>query len=435
MSKVKIIFVIFFLSFSTMVSAGIIHVPGDQPTIQAGIDAAANDDTVLVADGTYTGTGNRDIDFNGKGITVRSENGADYCIIDCEGSDVNPHRGFYFHGGEQEDSIVHGFTIQNGYAVNGGGIKCSNFSSPTISGNIIRNNHASNRGGGIYCINNANATITNNMVILNTVDEDGGGIFCENTCPVIKNNYICWNTAPPSYGLGGGIYCDSSKSMIANNTICGNSALAGGGILCDYHFAGPDVTVIDNNLVFGNTAEYAGGGIMMSWIDSTMTNNTVVGNACGWGGGGGILAYEACELTISNTILWNNQAAGGGIELHVNLMAYNSSIVTISYSDVKGGLKAVHVQLSSTLNWGDGMIKADPLFIDPENDDFHLRQTPCQIMPWGMDNPCVDAGDPVSEKIRGTTRTDGVPDSGIVDMGYHYPPYAWTDKWLEEIPD
>ncbi len=73
-----------FMVFPVLGMADTIHVPGDQPTIQAGIDAAVDGDTVLVADGTYTGDGNRDIDFFGKAITVRSENGAENCIIDCE---------------------------------------------------------------------------------------------------------------------------------------------------------------------------------------------------------------------------------------------------------------------------------------------------------------------------------------------------------------
>ncbi len=46
--------------------------------IQEGIDVAVSVvDDVLVKDGTYTGAGNKNINFGGKAITVQSENGAD----------------------------------------------------------------------------------------------------------------------------------------------------------------------------------------------------------------------------------------------------------------------------------------------------------------------------------------------------------------------
>ncbi|MHC4528674.1 MAG: BACON domain-containing protein, partial [Planctomycetota bacterium] len=92
------------------------------PTIQAAIDAAEDRDVVVVADGTYTGPGNRDLDFEGKAITVRSENGPENCIIDCQGTPGEPHQAFYFHSGESADSVVEGFTITNGYSRFGGAI-------------------------------------------------------------------------------------------------------------------------------------------------------------------------------------------------------------------------------------------------------------------------------------------------------------------------
>jgi hypothetical protein len=82
-------------------------------TIQTGIDLAPERWTVLVANGTYTGDGNKNLDFGGKAIDLKSVGGAENCVIDCE----NSGRGFYFdHTGETADSIVDGFTIQNGDA-------------------------------------------------------------------------------------------------------------------------------------------------------------------------------------------------------------------------------------------------------------------------------------------------------------------------------
>ena len=111
--------------------------------IQETINAAWHGDTIIVRDGTYTGDGNRDIDFGGKAITVRSENGPENCVIDCQGTESEPHRGFYVHSGEGGNSVIDGFTIENAYADGGkwqercgGGIYCYE-SSPTITNNTI----------------------------------------------------------------------------------------------------------------------------------------------------------------------------------------------------------------------------------------------------------------------------------------------------------
>ena len=124
-------------------------VPSQYPTIQAAIDASVDGDVVIVADGVYTGTGNRDIDFGGKMLTVQSENGPESCIIDCQASSGNRHRGFFFHTNETAAAVLDGLTIQNGYApynepcyYSGGGILCQYNANPTIRNCILRANHA-----------------------------------------------------------------------------------------------------------------------------------------------------------------------------------------------------------------------------------------------------------------------------------------------------
>ena len=110
---------------------------------------------MLTLKGIYTGNGNRDIEFSGKTIEVRSESGPEETIIDCDGSVENPHRGFLFQSQEKSGAILSGFTIRNGYARDmfpydcGGGIFCEAASSPTITDCILAGNHAEYCGGGI----------------------------------------------------------------------------------------------------------------------------------------------------------------------------------------------------------------------------------------------------------------------------------------------
>jgi hypothetical protein len=72
------------------------HGPASFNNIQAAIDDSNDGDVIIVKPGTYTGDGNRDINFWGKAITLRSKNGPENCIIDCQGSEAQPHRGFFF---------------------------------------------------------------------------------------------------------------------------------------------------------------------------------------------------------------------------------------------------------------------------------------------------------------------------------------------------
>ncbi len=127
-----LIVILSLLSFSTALG-GIITVDDDGVAdfnnVQAAIDDANDGDEVVVQPGTYTGEGNRDIDFSGKAITVRSTDPNNPVIvaatvIDSGGTYFNQHRGFYFHSGEDANSVLLGLTITKGSAGYGGGIYC-----------------------------------------------------------------------------------------------------------------------------------------------------------------------------------------------------------------------------------------------------------------------------------------------------------------------
>jgi len=381
--------------------------------IQEGIDAASDSDTIIVADGTYTGTGNRDMDFDSRAIVVRSENNAISCIIDCQANPEDRHNGFNFQNGEGHASVVHGFTITNGYSpYHGGGIFCD-ASSPTITNNIITGNYGTSDGGGIYC-ESSDAFIAGNIISNNWTYDEGGGIRCSGGNPVIKNNLIHSNQT--YNGNGGGIYCESA--LITDNTISGNTSTAhGGGICCGSAAITHNVissnwakdgdgggiycgsAMIGNNLIYSNSTDRSGGGIYRYFSNGTATiyNCTLTGNlAYQFHTGEGIYG-SGTGTEVTNCIIWNNG---------VNEV---SGTISLTYSDIKDGYPGI------------GNINADPLFESSSRGDYFLLQSLSDSKP-SLISPCINTGDPASEMIHGTNRVDNVQDMGVIDMGYHYRP-------------
>jgi hypothetical protein len=409
-----------------------IQVPGDFPTIQQGIDNALNGDTVLVAPGTYK----EGVSFLGKAVTVMSQDGPEATWID-PGSWKSA---VTFENGETKDAVLQGFTLTNGRNNDGGGgIRCIG-ASPTIQDNCIVDNNLgaylkhsgagifckdsfmvlegnlvsgngtdslTNRGGGIFCEGGApvlkNNRFEKNRAILgggayvldaaaaisrNTFCKNesrfGGGIYCEgNPSAAIKNNTITSNLVTGPMDGGGGIYCKHSSPVISNNLIALNlgdlkEETMGGGISC-YGTAHP---VIAGNLILSNTA-YRGGGIGLSFgAEPTLINNTVAGNTAGFWGGG-LFAVEDCHFEVVNTIFWSDTAPNANEICLAWVGPPNTCSMTISHSDVEGGKLGVHVDPNCSMNWGAGMIEADPLFVDTADLDCHIR----------YDSPCRDAGD------------------------------------------
>jgi len=126
--------------------AGTILVPQQHATIQAAVNAAANGDTVIVADGVYAGPGNRNIDLLGKAITVRSASGPAACTIDASGDPAEERTGFMLNGVQSAQAVIDGFTVTGGDQFNGGGIYIGG-GSPTVQNCVFTGNHADCWGG------------------------------------------------------------------------------------------------------------------------------------------------------------------------------------------------------------------------------------------------------------------------------------------------
>jgi len=376
--------------------------------IQQAIDAAVAGDTVIVLRGTYAGDGNRDLDFKGKAITVRSEdsNDPDLVIIDCRGTADNPHRAFEFHQYETPLSVLDGVTITGGYHERGGGMYCGDGARPTVTRCTFRGNSAL-LGGAVY--NDSSPKLTNCIFSDNSA-EGGGGMYnngeTSECAPALDNCAFYGNTASSN---GGGMYNlgRRARPALTRCAFVQNSVSAGGGgAMRNNISANPTLT---NCLFIENSAVTFGGGIRNSNSGSaTLTNCTF---SASWAASGNAVACTPDDggsqspgaLEVTNCILWD---AGDEI------LNDDSSTVTVTCSNIQGG--------SAAEPWpGEGNMDADPYFADPSRQDYHLKSQAGRWDPksqsWVQDtvtSPCIDAGDTSTP-----VGLEPLPNGGIVNMG------------------
>jgi hypothetical protein len=401
--------------FAGSAFARTINVPADQPTIQAGIDAASSGDTVLVAPGKYT----ENINFHGKSITLKSSNGSEKTIIN--GNQAGPV--VTFSSGETSKSLLSGFTITNGVGNAGSGYS----------------------GGGIYC-ENSSPTIQNNIITAN-VAAVGGGIEVYGGSPHILRNKIGKNTPDPNIdgGWGGGISLENqSSAAVIGNRIYGNlwngnsncNCGSGGGIALNN--AGSPL--LENNVIFSNQANFGpGGGIWIVYSTPLIIQNLIYANAAQFGGG----VYTDSQSTTSQAIFVNNtfaENAGNGtglpgdgsavyvvgydneVEFFNNIFA--SSAGRESFFCGPAGDLPVLTDNDGFSSSGDGFggdcagqagtngnISADPQFVAPSRRNFQLEST----------SPAVNTGDATApdlpaKDLRGKPRiVDGKIDMGVYE--------------------
>jgi len=250
---------------------------GDYPTIQAAIDDLPDyyNHVIKLADGRFTGNGNRNINFGGKGFTIRSQSGRpESCVIDCQGSQFDNHRGFEFISGESYwGTRLEGVRIVNGYASGGSGIYCAN-SSPTIT----------------HCIIDSCGT------------PDGAGMMIEGDDSNPRISYCNFTN-----NVGNGFYWDMGDDHINNVENCLFVGNSGNGAVMDHDFSGGEFYQITFlNCHFLDNGE--DGIAQHGWfIALTVSGGRSSGNA-GWGVRGPGTMDAA--VSVENCHVLANEAGG-----------------------------------------------------------------------------------------------------------------------------
>ncbi len=366
----KTLILIFCITLFFTLSATIIHIPADQPTIQAGIDAAVDADTVLVQPGTYT----ENINYNGKNITVASLflTTQDTTCISQTVIDGNQSGSVVtFESGEDSTAVLCGFTITNGYGDEDGGGICCRSSHPSLRNLTISDNSAFDNGGGIFLyfssaklvnvnLNNNNSHVGGGISCLNsntnlldvTINENdasqGGAFFCLNSNLFLTNVIIYDNYASHS---GGGLYSSNSMNYVQNAIISENhTANDGAGIYCKN-----SELILEYSIIESNTSYSCGGGIYCKDSDLNLTNVQVINNAGELNGGGIYLTDSSTAFifksNLSGNEAWWSEGSGGAINCNdESYIEIENGYIQDNFANTGGGISCTELSELKIIN-------------------------------------------------------------------------------------
>ncbi len=311
---------------------------GFRPTIQDAIDAAKGGWKILLANGTFTGAGNRDITFGSKSIELCALDGTpDSCVIDCEGSDIDEHRGILINGREGNFTRVEGITIRNAFTSGGGGAGMHiNRSHPTVDSCTFINCIAFD-GGGIQTYK-SEAVITGCQFLFNYAFDAGGGIMNHTCSPAIRdctfiNNFGEWG--------GGGIYNHYSAPDIDRCVFSGNSSHHWGGALHNNH---PESSPVLRNCTFSENSAPLGGHLYSRDNSAPVLYNSIL-----------VFSFE-------------------GVAAH----AATGATTTLHCCDVYLNTGGDYVEALAGQDGIEGNFSADPEFCNQTSHNYRLLETsPC----------------------------------------------------------
>jgi len=370
--------------------------------------------------------------------------------------------------------VITGCVFDGNYTGNdggGGGIYLSK-STPSLLKDLIITNNKSKRGGGICCFETSmelnNCEIRGNIVDSRNPEAYGGGIFFwGRSNPVVRNCKISENGLINSlHSFGGGICCSQySQPEIINCEVTNNRSLWGSGIACN-----SSQTSIKGCLITGNTAidhpeqSSAGGGIYSGGSKPVEISDSIISdNSADFGSG--IHCFDGSNAKIKNCLISNNEAFKSGGALYsdgssptlINCTLIDNSATRFNGVAAENGGTA---SISSSILWeyggntfggsgeldiicsdvregffGENIFSIDPLFVSGPWGDYYLSHFDAG---QSEDSSCIDAGANTAERFDldfMTTRTDGVFDTGVVDLGYHYPPNVLFDLYISPLKE
>ncbi len=369
--RVLLLFCLAQITLFSITQAGIINVPGEASTIQAGINLSKSGDTIQVASGTYAGYGNYDLYFAGKAVVLKSLSGPVATIIDINyvaQSGVGK-RGFNLHSIESSELIIEGFTIRNG-----GGVEW---------------------GGGIY-INSCSPTFRNCHIIDNRVPQ-GGGVYITDVCSPAF--YDCVFKGNSCTNVGCAVLVRRSATAYFENCLFEDNYGSHGTFLC--YDASPTLV---NCQFYNNDIRNNGGAIFLQDNCSPSFSECVFAGNRG-GTGGAIFIQErgvsggSSEPTFTNCTFYGNESprgsaiycsgrGGPAIPVYTNcIIAFNTNDDAFSISEAQPLLYCTDIFGNPEGNWTDeiadqvgisGNFSLDPLFCDTTNRNFEISgSSPC----------------------------------------------------------
>ncbi|MBN1343641.1 MAG: hypothetical protein JXQ73_13215 [Phycisphaerae bacterium] len=294
---------------------------GPKATIRAAIEAAEVREPlpcqITVAPGTYVGSGNRNIQFWGLPIHLRSTDPNDNAVVAATVIDPNGDgRGLTLDWGEDANAILDGVTVRHGRTDQGGAIFCGLYACPTVR---------------------------NCRFVRNVSDGDGGAVFItrdgawppDSTSPTFVNCQFADNHAK---GLGGAVYVTEANPVFKNCLFIRNAAETDGGAVA----------------FFRGSQEFQ----RCTFVDNRTKGQAGAIYSDGWSVGS--IALTDCAFS--------NESLGDGYEIVLNVYQVN-----IAYCVIPRGQSAVQM-INGTLQWGAGNLDGDPLLTA----DGHLKSgSPC----------------------------------------------------------